>query len=64
MKTLNKEDIDLLERIRSYLPQYGTGMTNAVYITPPQQLRNSADRMEALERDEKLFKELIKWLKN
>ena len=63
MKTLNKEDIELLERIRNYLPRHGAYVTNAVYTTPAQQLRDSADRIEAQERDERLFSELIEKLK-
>lgn len=63
MKTINKEDIELLERIRNYLPRHGAFMTNAIYISPAQQLRNSADQIEAQERDERLFNELISKLK-
>ena len=57
---MEKEDIELLKRIKSYLPNNGGAYAcNAVYITPAQQLRNSADRIEQQEKDEKLFDELI-----
>ena len=57
---MTKEQIALLKRIRNYLPNHsGFGTTNAVYITPAQQLRNRADEIEQQGRDEKAFNELI-----
>ncbi len=65
MKEITKEDIELLQRIRTYLPNNGGAMVvNAIYISPAQQLRNSADRIENQERDERLFNELISRLSN
>lgn len=53
---ITKEDIELLKRIKSYLPNHaGFEMTHAMYIPPAQQLRNQASRIEAQEIDEKAF---------
>lgn len=58
---MNKEEVELLKRIRGYLPNHsGFGTMNAVYITPAESLRRRADEMEAQERDEELFDDLIK----
>lgn len=62
MKTVDKEDIELIKRMRNYLPRHGAYATNAVYISPAQQLRNSANAIEAQERDERLLDELIRKL--
>ena len=58
---MDKENIELLKRIQSYL---GSGATTVetVYITPAQRLRNEADRMEQQERDCYKFQLLIDWL--
>ncbi|MGI9118451.1 MAG: hypothetical protein ACR2IQ_02790 [Minisyncoccia bacterium] len=58
---MTQEELELIKRIRNYLPYNGGAMVNnAVYISPAQQLRNSADRMEEQQRDEQLLDELIK----
>jgi hypothetical protein len=59
-----KEHIELLKRIQSYLPRHGVFTTNAIYVTPAQSLRNEANRIEAQERDERAFDELIKELES
>lgn len=58
---MNKEEIELLKRIKRYLPNRG-GMitTDLMYRTPAQSLRESADFLEQQERDERLFDDLIK----
>lgn len=54
---MTPEQIQLLKRIyRRLTPSL---MVNAVYISPAQQLRNQANELEANERDNIQFKELI-----
>lgn len=59
--TFPKIDLELLKRIRNYLPN-NSFVTTLLYIPPSQQLRNSADRIEQQEKDERLFDELIESL--
>lgn len=49
---MENKAIEYLRELRKYVSNFNDGaiITNAVYITPAQQLRNSADEMEAKER--------------
>ena len=54
--------IELLKKVRPYLNNHsGFATTSAVYITPAQSLRNSADAMEA---EEALIREVDEFLNN
>lgn len=60
---IKEEDIELLKRIRGYLPNNsGVGTSTLLYVPPAQAMRNAADRIEQQERDERLFNELIETL--
>jgi len=55
---ITEEDRLLLKRIYDYLNP--NEYVRAVYISPAQQLRNSADELERKERDMILFGDLIR----
>jgi hypothetical protein len=60
-----KEYAPLFRRIQSYLPSHGITIgVQTVYISPAQQLRNQADRIEQQEKDEVEFEKFIRLLES
>lgn len=59
---LNKEQKDALKRLLQKGLVGASGFTNAVYVTPAQQLRNRANEMEQEERDTPLLREILELL--
>lgn len=59
---LTEADCQLLRRMQKRIWKSNSGMMNAVYTTPAQQLRNRADEIEAEEYDNQLFNNLIEKL--
>lgn len=56
--------VKLLKEVMPYINVGGVTMTNAVYISPAQQLRNSANELEAKEaltkRIDQFLKDILK----
>ena len=58
------EKYELLQRVRDIMPDHSMmRATTAIYISPAQQLRNSADRIEYEERTMAEFDEFLLALK-
>ena len=58
---MEKEQIELLRRIYSYLTPSMVGV-QCVYKTPAQQMREGADQLERQEKDIEEFDKLIRSL--
>jgi hypothetical protein len=57
---LTTDDISLLRRIAAYLSSGENAYAmNAIYISPAQQLRNQADRMEQEAADKTAYEALL-----
>jgi len=59
MNKFTQEETQLLKRILSYITVSDIGITQAVYISPAQRLRNQAEAIEQQERDVQALKVML-----